>query len=129
MITIDLESKQRIKSPIDIDNMGERYKTESEVFTFTSPSLWTLEKHLFFLLKDSIEKTFEPKYRMKPDYLSYDEYGTVILSYLLMFVNGVYSLEDFDLDNVIIPSYDSIVEICKDKFPKKDPNELDIVTW
>ena len=34
---------------------------------------------------------------MKPDYLSYDEYGTVQLAQLLMYVNGVSSLEDFDL--------------------------------
>ena len=129
MITIDQESKQRILSPLDIDNMGQRYKTDSGIYTFTSPSLWTIEKHLFFLLRNSVEKQFEPKYKMKPDYLSYDEYGTIMLADLLMYVNEVFCIEDFDLDTVVIPEYKSIVTICQDKFPKKDPSELDSIDW
>jgi len=129
METIDNESKSRIRSPIDLDNMAKRYKTDNGLYTFTSPSLWTIDKHLFYLLRNSTQKDFESKYKYKPDYMSYDEYGTVVLEYLLMYINGVFSVEDFDLNTIIIPSFDAIVEICQDKFPKQDVDNLEVVSW
>lgn len=129
MLTIDQEAKQRIRHPLDFDNMSERYKTATKYYTFTSPSLWVLEKHLFYLLKNSIQKDFDPKYKWKPDYLSFDEYGTVVLAPYLMFVNGVLIMEEFDLVSVIIPSKKSLVEIARDKFPKKDISEITEVAW
>lgn len=129
MLTIDQEAKQRIRHPLDLDNMSERYKTATKYYTFTSPSLWVLEKHLFYLLKNSIQKDFDPKYKWKPDYLSFDEYGTVVLSPYLMFVNGVLVMEEFDLVSVIIPSKKSLIEIARDKFPKKDISEITEVDW
>lgn len=128
-ITIDKESKHRSRMPIELDNMAERYKTENGEFTFTSPDLWTIEKNLFFLLRNSTVKEFDPQYKMKPDYLSYDEYGTVQLAQVLMYVNGVYSIEDFDLTTVVVPSFASIIQMTKDKFPKQKASELTAVDW
>jgi len=72
---------------------------------------------------------FEPKYKMKPDYLSYDEYGTVTLASLLMFVNSIPCIEDFNLVTVVIPSFQSIVSICSDNFPEKEISKLMEVPW
>ena len=119
-VTIDQESRQRIRIPFDIDNMCNRYKTDSEIYVFPSFSLWTIQKNLFYLLRNSVLVEFDPKYKYRPDYMSYDEYGTVSLAYLLMYINSVDCIEDFDLNSVIIPSLSSIVDICKDKFPKLD---------
>jgi len=127
--TIQDESKQRARIPFDIDFMGPRYKTNSEIYTFPSPSLWSIQKNLFFLTANSTLLEFNPKYKMRPDYLSYDEYGTVTLAYMLMYVNSVYSIEDFDLNSVIVPSLDSIIAICKDKFSKLDTSELEGVNF
>ena len=66
---------------------------------------------------------------MRPDYLSYDEYGTVALAQLLMYVNAVPSIEGFDLETVIIPSMSAITEMLKDKFPKRPVSELVEVAW
>jgi len=128
-ITIDQESKQRKLLPIDIDKMADTYKTESGAFTFPSPELWTIEKNLFYLLRNSVQKQFEQKYLQRPDYLSFDEYGTVALAQLLMYVNNVLCIEDFNLDTVIIPSFQSVVEICQDKFPDKDADSLTEIGW
>ena len=49
MITIDQDVRQLIRMPLDIFNMSEKYVTSNEIFIFQSPSLWTLEKNLFFL--------------------------------------------------------------------------------
>ncbi len=128
-ITIDLESRQRRLLPIDIGYMGETYKTITEIFTFPSPSLWTIEKNLFYLLRNSVQKIFEQKYVMRPDYLSFDEYGTVSLAQLLMYVNIVSCIENFDLDVVVVPTFQSIVDICRDKFSTKKSEDLTEVAW
>lgn len=127
--TIDKESKQRKRLATNIDWMGDRYKTTSEIYTFPSPSLWTLEKNLYYLLKNSKQVEFDRKYVMRPDYLSFDEYNTVALADLLMYVNTVQNIEDFDLDTVIIPSFQAIIKICFDKFPEKDVSDLTEAEW
>jgi hypothetical protein len=127
---ISTEAKQRIRQPIDIDFMGERYQTDNGLYTFTSPSLWTIEKNLFYLLKNSVEVDLQPKYIRKPYLLSYDQYATVILEFLLMYVNGIFCSEDFDMTTVVLPTISSIIEICQDKFSKiENTDTLGIVNW
>lgn len=129
-ITINNESRQNMRMPFDIDFMANRYQTKNGIYTFTSPSLWTIEKNLFYLLKHSIEVDLEPKYVRKPWLLSYDQYGIVILEYLLMYVNGVFSSEDFDIATVVLPTIESIIEICNDKFSKiTNVDSLEKIEW
>ena len=129
MQLINDESKQRIRVPLDLDFFGARYKTANGYYTFTSPSLWTIEKNYYYLLKDSVVKEFNPRYKFRPSYLSYDEYNTVVLEYLLMYVNNVFCAEDFDLTSVIVPSLSSIINICRDKFPKQSVDKLEEMEW
>ena len=129
MITIDKESKMRSRISIDIDNFADRYKTFNNYFSFTSPNLSVIEKHLFYLLRNSKEILFDQKYKWRPDYLSYDEYGTVALKELLMYINGVQCIEEFDLSNVVIPDFSAIVNICRDKYSKKESDDLEEVDW
>ena len=127
--TIDRESRQRANLAIDINFSGDRYRTENGYFTFPAPTLETIDQYLYFLLTNSKEVEFNRQYLMRPDYLSYDEYGTVALAQLLMYVNTVPSIEGFDLENVIIPSMSAVVEMLKDKFPKRPVSELVEVNW
>ena len=129
MFTIDTEAKKNKIIPISIDYMGVRYRTESNKFIFPSPSFWLIEKNLFFLTANSVRKSFDQKYIMRPDYLSYDEYETVVLAPLLMYVNRVFTVEDFNLNEVIIPKMSYIVEILIDKFPELSPDKLEVVNW
>ena len=128
--TIDFEAAQIIRSPIDLDFMGQRYTTENGLYTFTSPALWTIEKNLYYLLKNSIEVDLDSKYIRKPWLLSYDQYGTVILEFLLMYINGVMISEEFDIPSVVLPTMSSIIEICHDKFSKVDnTSSLEAIEW
>ncbi len=127
--TIDTIVKQDIKSPLDISKMCDRFKTSNDIFSFDSPFLETIEKNIYFLLRHSTTQTFESKYKYRPDYLSYDAYGTVVLAQLLMYVNSVQTIEDFNLQEVIVPSKDSVIQILKDNFPEKDPDDLSEVVW
>ena len=61
--------------------------------------------------------------------MSFDEYGTVALAQMLMYVNTVPSIEMFDLDEVVIPSYTAVVEMLKDKFAIQNPDDLYEVDW
>jgi hypothetical protein len=128
MFTIDVEAKRNKQLPFSIDYMGKSYVTNNGVI-FPSPSLWLLEKHLFFLAANSKKKLFNQKYVMRPDYLSFDEYKTVVLAPLLMYVNGVFSIEDFNLDEVIIPNISYISEILVDKFPELTVENLEVINW
>lgn len=129
--SILVESDQNKQLPIDLDYMTNRYAILSKEIVFPSPSFWTIEKNLFYLLRNSTKKVFESKYLMRPDYLSFDEYGTVVLAPLLMYINGVFSIEDFDLNEVVIPDFSYIIEISSDKFRAKDqlPSELETIDW
>ena len=128
-LTIDRESRQRSNLVIDINFSGDRYKTKNEYFTFPAPALETIDQHLYFLLQNSKEKKFEQQYNMRPDYLSFDEYKTVSLAQLLMYVNAVPSIEAFNLETIMIPTIASITEMLKNKFSKKDVSKLTSVNW
>jgi hypothetical protein len=123
-ITIDQESRQRTRLAIDVNFSGNRYKTTNGLYTFPALELEVFDKYLYYLLKYSVQKRFERQYIMKPDYMSFDEYGTVSLAQMLMYINGVPSIEMFDLDEVVVPSYSAVVEILKDKFAVQDPDDL-----
>ena len=127
--TIEDEAKQQSRSPFNIGKMGPQYKTANELFSFPSPTLTTIEKHIFYLLRNSSIEKFAPKYKYRPDYLSFDKYGTTILWQLLMYVNGVTSVEDFDIKEVVVPSVQSIVEINKDNFPDLPTADLPEINW
>jgi len=128
-ITIDQESRQRTRLAIDVNFSGNRYKTTNGLYTFPALELEVFDKYLYYLLKYSVQKRFERQYIMKPDYMSFDEYGTVSLAQMLMYINGVPSIEMFDLDEVVVPSYSAVVEILKDKFAVQDPDDLFEVDW
>ena len=129
LITIDKEVKTRLKAPYLLDNLTETLKTDSDHYIFSSPTVWTLKKNLYYLLKNSTKKKFESKYNYKPDYLSYDEYGTVALKDIILYINNVYSMEDFVLDYVVIPTKSAIVHSLKDKFPNLSVDELSSVEF
>lgn len=128
MFTIDVEAKRNKQLPVSLDYMGESYVTENGII-FPSPSFWLLEKNLFFLAANSTKKSFDQKYIMRPDYLSFDEYNTVILAPLLMYVNGIFSIEDFNLSEVIVPKMNYISQILEDKFPELSAENLEVINW
>jgi len=128
-ITIEKESRQRSRLAVDINFAGNRYKTLNGLYTFPAMELDTYNKYLFYLLKNSEEKKFDRQYIMRPDFLSFDEYGTVALAQMLMYVNSVPSVEEFVLETVVIPSYTAVVEMLKDKFATQNPNDLFEVNW
>ena len=128
-ITIERESRQRANLAIDINFSGDRYKTDNGLFTFPAPTLETIDQYLYYLIKNSSERAFDQQYTMRPDYLSYDEYGTVTLAQMLMYVNAVPSIEMFELETVVVPTMAAVTEMLRDKFPKRPTEDLTEVEW
>lgn len=131
-LTIDQESKTRSRQSIDFEKQGNRFKTDNSYFTFPDPNLETIEKNIYYLLKHSQEIEFDnSKYKYRPDYVSYDFYGVPSLDKLIMFVNGIRTVEEFiGLSTIVIPTLESITFILKDNFdPSKDVDDLDSVGW
>jgi len=128
-MTIDTESRQRERVAIDINFSGNRYQTENGLFTFPAPELTTIDRHLYFLLTHSTQKKFEQKYIMKPDYLSYDEYQTVSLAQMLMYINNVMSAEAFNMELVVIPTMSAVIDMLQDKFSQQSVEDLFEVNW
>ena len=123
--TIDVESQKRLRNPANIDNLATRYETYNGTYTFTSPQLFRLEMNIFLLLKDSIQIPLKSEYHYKPEYLSYDQYGTVTLAKILMYVNGIYSPEEFVLDTITIPTLSTIMKVVS----QKKTDDKDITNW
>ena len=113
--TIDKEAKQLSNLAIDIDNFRRRYKIKDSDKTifFVSPSLSVLQKFRFLLTSKSVIKELEEKYYRKPDYLSFDEYGTTVLWPVLLYINNIPSIEEFTVTEVIIPDLSAITEMSR----------------
>jgi hypothetical protein len=128
--TIDVEAKRRIQSPLDLDRMAETYKTKNSIYVFTSPSLQTIERNLYYLMANSIEVDLDVKYIRKPYLLAWNQYGNVTLEYLLMYVNGVFCPEEFDMSTVILPTMSAIISISYDSYTKKsNTNKITSIGW
>lgn len=129
MITIDKEAQNNFRLPSDFSNFSVRYKTENDLFIFQSPDMTVIDNNLFFILKYSNQEKFDTYYKYRPAYLSYDRYGTRVYSYLLMYINGIFCEEDFDLDIISIPPIDIITEIFSSNIPKQDLDNLETINW
>ena len=118
MNSIELESKINIKNILDVDNFRSRYydNYKNLYVEFPGFELSTLEKNICFLYNNCTIEEFKEKWYMRPDYTSYDFYNTVIYWPIILYINNINSIEEYcDLEEVLIPSLSSILEISRDR--------------
>ena len=110
LTNIQYESSLLAKNELDIDNLRRKYlKKDADVGVyFVSPYILGYEKYRQFLLKNSVLKTLNISYHYRPDYLSFDLYGTTIYWTVLLFMNNIACIEDFTVDDIYVPSFDSL---------------------
>lgn len=125
MRSIKLEVKQNIQNYLDVDNFRSRYfdyENDSKLYvSFPGFELTTLEKNICYLYDNCSIHEFKDRWYMRPDYTSYDFYNTVIYWPIILYINEIYCIEDFrDLEEVLIPSMSSILEISRDRVSKND---------
>lgn len=127
------ESQSRCNVPSDCDNYRFTYKDYEQQIngtrvdvSFVSPVFSTWEKYRFCLLQSSKKVQMTDRYKYRPDYVSYDNYGTTNWWQLLMWLNDVKSLEYFDTEEIIVPTIEAISKVtdaCYDAGGYIDLNE------
>jgi len=57
---------------------------------------------------------------MRPDYVSYDYYGTTNLAFLIMYINNCTCALEFTKDVILVPDLDIVTYVLtKSKVPKE----------
>ena len=107
---IDDEAQTLSNLANDLDNFRTLYSTtetdsdETILIQFVAPTIVSFEKYRFCLLQNSDLQPLLPGRYYRPDYVSYDNYGTPNLWTLLLFINNVSNIEDFNIPNILIPT-------------------------
>jgi hypothetical protein len=108
--TINREANALSKLFSDLDryrrlySLKEKHIDETINVQFVSPRIQAFEDFRFTLLKESVIKPLSPKNYYRPDYVSFEEYGTTNFWSLLLFINDVPTIEDFDIEEIIVPT-------------------------
>ena len=69
-----------------------------------------IERFRFYFINNSKRIFLERKYHYRPDYLSYDTYDTVAFAPLLMYLNNIHSVTEFNPKYIYLPSAESVQE-------------------
>ena len=129
-ITIEFDAKSLSKQLTDLDYYRRTYSliensTDEEILVkFIAPKIIAFEDYRFYLMKESVTKQLDASRYYRPDYVSYDEYGITSLWTLLLFINDIPTIEDFDKEEILIPSRTSISNISRDIITKSPSTEL-----
>jgi len=118
--SVTIKDEARILSTLssDLDNFRRLYSLvedndEEILVKFIAPKIIAFDDYRFYLLKNSNKKLLQPHFYYRPDYLSYEEYGTTNLWALLLFINDISTIEDFDKEQVLIPTKTAISSVAR----------------
>jgi len=116
-------SYKNAHSRFDLDQNKQLYKifdrSSGMFLTLAAPTPYTVDQMKFFLLYQSKQIELESKYYQRPDLLSFDEYGTEQLDWILMYINDVFCYEEFVGPYVYVPSFDAIQKLLDVRLSKK----------
>lgn len=122
-IGIGQESSIMTSTASDIDLYRYKYRDfEKQIdgsnvdISFVSPIFSVYENHRFMLLANSTIEQMTPRWKYRPDYLSYDKYGTTAWWQMLMWLNNIKSIEYFTEDTVIVPTSDAVAKIEQEAY-------------
>ena len=112
------ESKLLSTLNSDIDRFRDRYHTyEDQVngkrisISFVSPSVFLYDVYRFYILSNCVKKPLELRNKYRPDYVSYEEYGTTNWWTLILYANDIPSIEQFDKEEILVPSVDCVYRL------------------
>jgi hypothetical protein len=116
----------------DIDNYRRRYSMveknydddENISIEFVAPKLFLFEEYRFTLLKNSVVKPLQPKMYYRPDYVAYEEYGNINFWAMILFINDIPSIDEFKVDNILVPSISSIRDVIQSASKRKTLEQL-----
>lgn len=102
----------------DVDRFRDRYHTHEDQIndrrisiSFVSPTIFLYDVYRFYILQNCTKKPLPVKNKYRPDYVSYEEYGTTNWWTLILYINDVPSIEQFDKEEILVPSLDCIYRL------------------
>lgn len=104
-----------VSNPYLLENISNHYVFEEEVHM----SFNILRKYENLIRANVISVPMESKWKYKPEYCSYDYYGTTDFWYLVMFVNNIYNPLQFNMDTVLLVEDIFISEVFKNVISKE----------
>jgi hypothetical protein len=127
--SIEIDARRNSKLKADLDNFRSKYiEVDFEKglsVQFPSGEIWTYEQFLFINIANARLVDFKSRWNMRPDYTSYDFYGTEIYWTLILHVNGIHTQEEFtNLDKILIPSVSNLLNIIRNKLPKNQISQV-----
>ena len=131
MADVGYEARMQSILSSDCDNFRNKYQTnEIELsgnvinISLVAPCLTILDKYRFYILENCAKRRLEKKYFYRPDYLSYDEYGTTNWWYLILYINDIPTLQDFTREDILVPNFDCISRLSEISTEEKQNNLL-----
>lgn len=99
----------------DVDHYRHKYRDiekqtdgTSVSIGFVSPVFITWEEYRYVLLQHSQKIHLKHEWKYRPDYVSYEYYGTTNWWQLILWINNVNAIEYFNHDEIIVPDIDSV---------------------
>jgi len=128
--TIGQEASILSRLSTDLDNYRRMYslaETDSDetiLIKFVAPSIIAFENYRFYLLQNSTTITIQANNYYRPDYVSYQQYDTINLWALILFVNNIPTIEDFDQEKILVPTRAAIIQVSRDILTKNLLTEI-----
>lgn len=98
-----------IQSPTNESNF--RNVLEIENISMDSPNLSFLDINLDMLKVSSDTVKMTSRFYQKPDYVSYDYYGTTNLWFLILYINGCTDANEFTMEEFLVPHQDVVFQL------------------
>ena len=116
--TIRSEVQKNVSSVLDLDSLRYRYKQEdlSIGYSVLYPGyqISSIDDNIFSLLVNASKEKFKTRWAMRPDYVSYDFYSSVVYWPFILIVNMKDSFEDFiGMDEIFVPRIRDILQVAK----------------
>lgn len=106
---IQLEAAVNTKKITNLYNTKNKY-VDGKV-TVESPYYSEILLYKDFLLANSEYKKLEPKYKYRPNYVAYAEYGDTNLDFIILLLNNCRSVLEFNKSFIYVPDINSIIEV------------------
>lgn len=84
--------------------------------SFVSPVFSIYERSRFYLLQMSELVDMKSEWKYRPDYISYEYYGTTSWWQLILWINDIKSLEYFDIEKVLVPTIEAITHLQNESY-------------
>ena len=115
----------------DGDNYRNAYKTtelqpngDIVSIVFTAPSFAIFDKYRFYILQHCKLKDMTIRHKYRPDYLSYDEYGTTNWWQLLLYINDIPTIQEFDREKILVPTLECIGTLESEATSMRNVNNI-----